>query len=53
MDIQLKITDKELEEFLEERSDRIGTIITNIKAMKSQTPQIDTQLATRQPFSNI
>ena len=46
MDIQLKVADKELEEFPEERSDQISTTITNIKATKSQTPQIDTQLAT-------
>ena len=46
MDIQLKVTDKELEEFPEERSDQISTTITNIKATKSQTPQIDTQPAT-------
>ena len=45
MDIQLKVTDKELEEFPEERSGQIGTTITNINATKSQTPQIDTQLA--------
>ena len=29
MDIQLQVTDKELEEFPEEGSDQIGTPITN------------------------
>ena len=48
MDIQLQVTDKELEEFPEEKSDQIGITITNIKAMKSQrTTQIDTWLATQ------
>ena len=58
MDIQLQVTDKELEEFPEERSDEIGTPITNRADISPPTPkvkqrkitkqhQIDTQPATR------
>ena len=54
MDIQLQVIDKELEEFLEERSDQIGITITNITATKSQktpnniTMRIDTWPTTQQ-----
>ena len=44
MDIKFQVTEKELEEFQEERSDQISTTITNIQATKSQ----DTQPPTRQ-----
>ena len=39
MDIQLQVTDKELEEFPEETFDQIGKTITNIQAMKSWDTQ--------------
>ena len=47
MDIQLQVTEKELEGFPEETSDQIGKTITNIQATKSQ----DTQPPTRQTLT--
>ena len=47
MDVQLQVTDKELEEFSEEASDKIGKTITNIQAMKSW----DTWPPTRQTLT--
>ena len=54
MDIQLQVTEKELEEFPEERSDQISTNIVNRKTTKGRRTtnittrnRIDTQPATR------
>ena len=48
MDIQLQITDKELGEFPEERSDQIGTPIANRADISPPTPKVKWRKITKQ-----